>query len=434
MDERVSFVPHPIAIGGRRAAAVGLALCACCAACEAQGDTTSLRIERARPVAVASTDAAADALDTSSGPIDTIAGGDTTAGDGTGNSDETSAGDDTGTLNETSAGDDTAANDGAVGDAAPSMTLPFVWDGDTTSAAHDRWDRYACAPDTDESGPEEAFTFTIDRLGILRARVDDAAGDGVDVDLHLLAGDGPESCVRRDNKALAWVVRPGTWTVVVDTWVGGDGVARVGPYRLEVDLVPLDAGRCALEDKTQRMFWSACAPGIDCDDDGAMRWLRTPSLGPVVGEAHLVTTEEDFPGDGWPTSGRDQIERHYALSQAATGYVMARDSDWAPEGEGGSHWGGGATGQKLPVLDEAWYVNMYWRDRPPRGRRMLVVEPWSGRAVVAAGGWETGPGSNTAIGGAVEEIHHALGSVHREALVMGFLADDALPLGPISCW
>jgi hypothetical protein len=65
---------------------------------------------------------------------------------------------------------------------------------------------------------------------------------------------------------------------------------------------------------------------------------------------------------------------------------------------------------------------------------MLVVEPWSGRAVVAAGGWETGPGSNTAIGGAVEEVHHHLQSRHRQDLVMGYLSDNALPLGPITCW
>ncbi len=323
-------------------------------------------------------------------------------------------------------------------DAAPTgPTLPFEHVGDTSALAHGVWDRYACAPETDESGPEEVFTFVIERMGILRARVDDVGGDGIDVDVHLLAGDGPQSCVRRDNTALAWVVRPGAWTVVVDTWVGADGVARVGPYRLEVDLLPLDEGSCALEDFEQRMFWGACTAGpplVDCRDDGATRWLRVPSLGPVVGEAHLVTVEEPFEGNGWPSAARDQIERHYAISQAATGYVMERDEPWAPEGEGGSQWGGGATGQKLPVLDEAWYVNMYWRDRPPRGRRMLVVEPWSGRAVVAAGGWETGPGSNTAIGGAVEEIHHHLGSRHRQDLVMGFLVDDALPLGPIGCW
>jgi len=320
-------------------------------------------------------------------------------------------------------------------DTVEPMILPFVREGDTRASTRSIWDRYACAPEVDEAGPEDVFTFEVPRMGLLRARLDDVAGDAFDVDVHLLSAEDPATCVRRDNKALAWVVRPGTWTIVVDSFVTSAGAARPGPYRLEVELMPLDAGPCAVSDTPMRMFWTGCAPGVDCTDDGTRR-LATPSLGPVVHEAHLVTVDEAFTGDGWPTALRDQIERHYQISEAATGYTMARDGDWAPEGEGGSHWGGGATGQKLPVLDEAWYVNMYWRDRPARGRRMLVVEPWSGRAVVAAGGWETGPGSNTAIGGACEEIHHHLGTDHRDDLVMGFLVDEAAALGPISggCW
>lgn len=48
-------------------------------------------------------------------------------------------------------------------------------------------------------------------------------------------------------------------------------------------------------------------------------------------------------------------------------------------------------------------------------------------------GYETGPGSNTAIGGAVEEIHHYLGTAHRDPLVMGYLVDQTLPLSPVTC-
>lgn len=362
-----------------------------------------VQVERASPVAVAAPDGGASELDAPDAPAATDSG---------------------------------APPDTTAPDIVGPRVLPLVVEGDTRASSRDVWDRYACAPDTDESGPEDVFTFTVDRLGLLRARLDDVAGDASDVDVHLLASEDPSTCVRRDNTRLAWVVRPGTWTIVVDTWVDGDGQERAGAYRLEVELMPLDAGPCAVADAPQRMFWSACAPGVDCRDEAGERRLATPSLGPVVHEAHLVTTGESFAGDGWPTALRDQIERHYAISEAASGYVMARDGDWAPEGEGGSHWGGGATGQKLPATDEAWYVNMYWRDRPARGRRMLVVEPWSGRAVVAAGGWETGPGSNTAIGGACEEIHHHLGTAHRDDLVMGFLLDEAATLGPITggCW
>ena len=106
---------------------------------------------------------------------------------------------------------------------------------------------------------------------------------------------------------------------------------------------------------------------------------------------------------------------------------------WAPAGEGGSAWGQGSTGRPLPVEDEAWYVNMYWRERPAPGTRMIARNPATGRAVVLAAGYETGPGANTAIGGVTEEVHDWLETGHRDVLLLGFAADDALPLGPIEC-
>jgi hypothetical protein len=65
---------------------------------------------------------------------------------------------------------------------------------------------------------------------------------------------------------------------------------------------------------------------------------------------------------------------------------------------------------------------------------MLVVDPLSGAAVVASGGWETGPGDAAMLGGAVEEIHDAVGTVHEDKLLFAFLDDQSLPLGPIACW
>ena len=85
------------------------------------------------------------------------------------------------------------------------------------------------------------------------------------------------------------------------------------------------------------------------------------------------------------------------------------------------------------IRDRAWYVNMYWRNRPDKGTRMFVIDPYTGAGVVASGGYETGPGSNTAIGGAVEEIHKVLATTHRDRLIMGFAVDQDLPLGPITC-
>lgn len=318
----------------------------------------------------------------------------------------------------------------------PIGAFPYTDHRDTAASTSRARDAYGCAPDTNEGGAEVWYALTVSEVGVLTVAIDDVSGDGVDVDVHLL-DDAGDACLARDNRAFAQVVRAGSYRVVADTWVDSAGVELPGPYTLTVTFQPLGSGPCAVELRDQRMFWSSCAAGVDCferEQDGATwRFLRTPAYGPVVHEAHLVTTGEDFPGNGWPTSARDQIDRHYALSQAATGYVMDRATDWAPFGEGGSQWGQGAVGAKLPVLDEAWYVNMYWKDRPAAGTRLLVLNPDNGRAVVAAGGYETGPGSNTAIGGAVEEIHHHLGTDHRDPLVMGYLVDQTLPLGPVTC-
>lgn len=319
----------------------------------------------------------------------------------------------------------------------PIDTLPFAHAGDTTTAPAAAWDFYGCAPDTDESGGEVVYVLDLEEPGTLSVAVDDAAGDGRDVDVHLLDALDPDACLARDNVRLDRPVEPGRYYIVVDTWVNAAGEALPGPYRLDVSLRRQAVGDCAMRDEAVRMAWRACDPSLDCfeaeDDNGNLaRFLQTPAIGPVVKEAHLVTVDDVFPG-GWPSALRDGIDAHYRLSQAATGYVMDRREPWAPEGEGGSRWGQSAYSRPLPVVEEAFYVNMYWSPRPAPSTRLIVRNPANGRAVVAAGGFETGPGANTAIGGVSEEIHHHLGTNHRSVLQLGFAVDQTLPFGPIEC-
>ncbi len=252
------------------------------------------------------------------------------------------------------------------------------------------------------------------------------------------------------------------------------------PWQAEVELLRLDAGPCAVDGAPLRMRWRACAAppsglasgaaapatgalplhgcheGPPCADTEACdrgRFLPLPALGPVAREAHLVT-EADVAGgaaeagaarleearaDGawWPASAREGLAAHLARSEALTRLPAAEATEnWAPAGEGGSRWGEGAAGRPVPVLDEAWYATMYWARRPPPGTRMLVLEPWSLRAAVAAGGWETGPGSVRAIGGVSEELQRALGVRHMAPLLLGFLVDPEASLGPLAagCW
>lgn len=316
--------------------------------------------------------------------------------------------------------------------------FPFVDRRDTRSSPSDEIDTYDCAPETDESGPEVFYQLHAPVAGLLSASVDDMPGDGTDVDVHLLTPAQPWSCVARDNVGFARLVEPGDYFIVADTWVDGSGSALAGPYELNVSFTETASGSCAMAARDVRMFWSECAPSVPSCFEGPgpngspARFLATPAVGEVVKEAHLVTTGEDF-GGAWPTSATDQIQRHYSISEAATGWAFARSEPWAPAGEGGSQWGQGATGAPVPVEDESWYINMYWRDRPAPGTRMIVVNPANGRAVVASAGYETGPGSNTAIAGVAEEIHLYLGTIHRDELQIGFAADQTLRLGPIQC-
>jgi hypothetical protein len=319
----------------------------------------------------------------------------------------------------------------------PVDTFPYTDTRDTTGAPSDAADAYACRPQAQESGPEYVYRVRTPERGLLSARLDPPAADGPDIDLHLLTEPSPDACVLRDNLALARTVEAGDHFVVADTWVDADGVEHAGPYTLTLTFQPLGDDPCALQDVDLEMVWRSCAPGVDCyeapDGEGTpRRYLRTPATGPVVKEAHLVTVADDF-GGGWPGSFTDGIEAHYALSEAESGYSMERREPWAPAGEGGSEFGQGSFGAPLPVVDEAWYVNMYWRQRPPAGTRLLVRNPETGAAVVAAGGYETGPGDNTRIGGVTEEIHDHLGTGHLSVLQLGFLVDQDLPLGPIDC-
>ena len=98
----------------------------------------------------------------------------------------------------------------------------------TAGAASDDLDRYSCAPDTDESGPEMLYTFSVAEAGTLRLTVSD--DDGVDVDLHLLDGPTAEDCLVRDDSAIEQWIDPGVYWISIDTYVGGNEFP--GPYLL----------------------------------------------------------------------------------------------------------------------------------------------------------------------------------------------------------
>jgi hypothetical protein len=197
--------------------------------------------------------------------------------------------------------------------------FPFTDRRDTSESSQREADAYACAPATNESGAEVVYQVVSDSDAILYLELDDVNGDGVDVDLHLLAAADPDSCRSRANIELYDTVtaEDGAY-LVVDTWVDGGGTELPGPYQLTVERFDLPGGDCALE--------QAPIDLINRDQP-----LDLPAIGEVVREAHLVTQGE-WPDNEWPTSAFDGIDPHYALSEEASGYVLDRAEPWAPAG------------------------------------------------------------------------------------------------------
>jgi len=302
--------------------------------------------------------------------------------------------------------------------------FPFEHHADTTEAIDDLIDTYMCAPQTDESGPEFYYRIDLEEPGWLNILVDDGDRIDVDIDIHLL--DENRTCLQRDDREIEIQLEPGSYSLVLDTYVSSSQGEEPGPYQLTVQFFGA-RGDCSIEERELRMRWGSCELDA-CFERGHDRYLSLPSSGPVVKEAHLVTQSDDFNRDEWPFGPRDELDAHYELSD----YEMQRREDWAPAGEGGSRWGESSAGRP-PVLDETWYITMNWRDRPERGARMLVLNPQNDRAVIAAAGWETGPGSASSVAGVSEEIHHYLGTSHLDTLLIGFTSDQQLDFGPITC-
>jgi len=302
-------------------------------------------------------------------------------------------------------------------------TFPFTDQRDTSSEGASVIASYDCAPQTDEGGNEIIYRVTVPSDGFVSAAVYD--GDGVDIDVHIVDGLDPSAptgagCLSRGDLEASADVTAGEIWVVADTWVSSSG-AQAGSYTLDIGFVPASSGDCGM-----------LAGEMPRVGDGGDH-LDMPATGSVVKEAHLVTQAEPAP---FPSTATAELAEHYALSQQATGLVMHRSELWAPL-EGGDFYGAGiGDPADLPVVDEGWYVNMYWTAaaRPPKGTRMILRRPDDPtRAVVVAAGYETGPGDLSRIGGTTEETLYYLDAQHGDTLTLGIAADQGLPLGPRRC-
>lgn len=298
-------------------------------------------------------------------------------------------------------------------------TFPFHDERNTASEGSSVFNTYSCASGTNEGGREILYRVKLPADGFLSAAVYDGAG--VDVDVHLLQDRDASTCLDRGDLHARADVSAGYAWVVADTFVSG-GAAQSGAFAIDIGFIVPSEGPCALETGVMARV----------NDGGSS--LPMPATGKMVKEAHLVTDEEPAP---YPMTSTEELQAHYALSQAKTGLVMYRKEVWAPL-EGGSHYGAGIFSPNSfpPVVDEGWYVNMYWRStsRPAKGTRMIVIDPADPtRAVVVSAGYETGPGDLSFVGGTPEETHFYMHTTHGSSMKLGIAADSTLPLGPRRC-
>jgi len=136
--------------------------------------------------------------------------------------------------------DDDDATDGCPADAVCLDTFPAVVAGNTSTSALSDFDSYACAPSTDESGPELLYRVDVPTDGFIALDLD-WVGPGVDVDVHLLGSLDASDCIDRGHWSAGALVTAGSWWVVVDSWVDSGGTVYDGEFDLIVNHVPMDA-------------------------------------------------------------------------------------------------------------------------------------------------------------------------------------------------
>ena len=117
-------------------------------------------------------------------------------------------------------------------------SLPARLAGTTLSDGPSEIDRYACAMDRIEGGPEVWYRVDVAGSGLLRATLVEEPRRAVDVDVHLLTDRDPTTCLARGHVAATALVQPGTYWIAVDTYTGPRGRPRPGAFTLVVDLTP----------------------------------------------------------------------------------------------------------------------------------------------------------------------------------------------------
>lgn len=129
-----------------------------------------------------------------------------------------------------------AVKPGTVDDPIMIPAFPYT-DANTTRTSNgtDLFDRYSCSP-ANEKGREMTYLFTISRPGTLTVSV---TCDGAsDIDIHLLSQPSAAHCIVRGHTDFTRRIEAGTYYLICDTFVDGNGTEMMGDYTLRCTFAP----------------------------------------------------------------------------------------------------------------------------------------------------------------------------------------------------
>jgi hypothetical protein len=178
----------------------------------------------------------------------------------------------------------------------PVAELPFEGAGDTSDLAaggmYFNW--YSCDDALAEWGREFVYRVELCHAGTLSATV---SGDGgsLDNDVQILTALSEQACVARGNTAASWAVQPGTYYVVVDTFVD-NAVLQSGPFGLLIEGDGIPNPQC--EGELVCLGGECVDPGSDADTDA-----DADSDGDTDGDSDSdadTDADGDDDGDGGP--------------------------------------------------------------------------------------------------------------------------------------
>lgn len=146
----------------------------------------------------------------------------------------------------------------------PIESFPFHDARDTSLGPSQYFNHYSCEPEASEYGREWVYRVDVCQPGTLMASV--PSYPDRDPDLHLLSEPDQEACLARAHTDLEAALEPGSYLLVVDTFVDVP-IEMEGAYDLDVDFVPEPGTEGCAAHLTCEAGSCVCADGLtDCGD------------------------------------------------------------------------------------------------------------------------------------------------------------------------